>query len=44
MTLNKDSIIKKCVGADEQGVPQIKYEFISISQIAEMPSNSIVGE
>lgn len=42
MTLNNDTVIQECTDADD--IPTVKYNFIPISQIAELENNTAVGE
>lgn len=43
MTLNNDSVIQECK-EDLEDVPTVKYDFVRISEIADKPPNTIVGE
>lgn len=43
MTLNSDSVIQECVDAADD-IPAVQYDFVPISQLAEMENNRIVGK
>lgn len=42
MTLGNDSVIQECVDASDD-IPAVKYDFVPISRISEMETNTVVG-
>lgn len=43
MTLGNDSVIQECVDSSSD-IPAVKYDFVPISRIAEMETNTVVGK
>lgn len=42
VTLNNDSVIQECIEASD--IPAVQYDFVPISQIADMETNKTVGK
>lgn len=43
MSFNSDSVVEECIGANDS-VPNVTYNLVPLSQIAQMEPNAIVGE
>lgn len=42
LTFNNDTVVQECTDADD--LPEVKYNFVPISQVANMESNATVGK
>lgn len=43
MTLGNESVIQECVDSSSD-IPAVKYDFVPISRISEMETNTVVGK
>ncbi len=43
MTFNHDTCIEACDAGEGQNIPQVQFNFIPISEIADRPANSVCG-
>lgn len=44
MTFNHDTIVEACDAGEGENIPQVQYNFVSISDVANKPANSICGK
>jgi len=44
MTFNHDTIIEACDADEGENIPQVKFNFIPISEIANRSANTICGK
>jgi hypothetical protein len=43
MTFNHDTCIEACDAGEGQNIPQVQFNFIPISEIADRPANGVCG-
>lgn len=44
MTMTTETIIQESEDTDDSKIPQVKYDFVSIENIASMEPNALVGK